>query len=355
VAESDRKGQAKGDQAAPRDIFLSYASRDAIVADAVVAALERSNISCWIAPRDVTPGEFYAGAIVRAIDAAKAIVLILSGSAAVSPHVLREVERAASNRHPVIAMRIDQASMPAELEYFLNSSQWLAATEGDITNAIPRLISAVRLAIDRPATSTVASSAAPPARPHEPAPSTDWPLPRIAIAVGLVAVAAIAAFAAFRAWQPSRSPVVPSATSEAGAGQPVTYGVPTIPQKSVAVLPFVDMSEKKDQEYFADGLTEELIDLLARGSDIKIPARTSSFYFKGRQATVAEIAKALGVAHLLEGSVRKVGNTMRITVQLIRAADGYHIWSSSYDRDTKTSSKYRTRLPPQRCLCCRPS
>jgi TolB-like protein/Tfp pilus assembly protein PilF len=102
--------------------------------------------------------------------------------------------------------------------------------------------------------------------------------------------------------------------------------------KSIAVLPFVDMSEKHDQEYFADGLSEELIGMLTKVPDLLVPARTSSFYFKGKQTTIAEIARVLGVAHVLEGSVRKAGNTLRVTAQLIRADDGYHLWSETYDR-----------------------
>ncbi len=92
------------------------------------------------------------------------------------------------------------------------------------------------------------------------------------------------------------------------------------------------MSEKKDQEYFSDGLSEELIDMLTKVPDLRVPARTSSFYFKGQHATIAEIAKALGVSHVLEGSVRKSGNTLRVTAQLIRADNGYHVWSDTYDR-----------------------
>ena len=106
----------------------------------------------------------------------------------------------------------------------------------------------------------------------------------------------------------------------------------TITDKSIAVLPFVDMSEKKDQEYFSDGLSEELIDMLTKVPELRVSARTSSFYFKGKQATIADIAKALGVAHVLEGSVRKSGNTLRITAQLIRVDNGFHVWSETYDR-----------------------
>jgi adenylate cyclase len=104
------------------------------------------------------------------------------------------------------------------------------------------------------------------------------------------------------------------------------------PEKSIAVLPFVDMSESKDQEYFSDGLAEELIGLLTRVPELRVPARTSSFYFKGRPARIEEIAQALHVAHVLEGSVRKAGSTVRITVQLIRVDTGYHLWSQTFDR-----------------------
>lgn len=104
------------------------------------------------------------------------------------------------------------------------------------------------------------------------------------------------------------------------------------PEKSVAVLPFLDLSEKKDQQFFSDGLTEELIDRLVKVPDLRVPARTSSFYFKGKQTTIKEIAAVLGVAHVLEGSVRKAGNTIRVTAQLIRVDNGYHLWSETYDR-----------------------
>jgi len=103
--------------------------------------------------------------------------------------------------------------------------------------------------------------------------------------------------------------------------------------KSIAVLPFVNMSADKDQEYFSDGISEELLNQLAKIRELRVIARTSSFAFKGKQIGVAEIAKALSVAHVLEGSIRKAGNKIRITAQLIRAADSSHLWSETYDRD----------------------
>ena len=109
----------------------------------------------------------------------------------------------------------------------------------------------------------------------------------------------------------------------------------SVSEKSIAVLPFLDLSEKHDEEYFSDGLSEELIDMLAQIPDLRVPARTSSFYFKGKSETVPTIAHMLGVANVLEGSVRKDGNQLRVTAQLIRADGGYHLWSETYDRELK--------------------
>ena len=104
------------------------------------------------------------------------------------------------------------------------------------------------------------------------------------------------------------------------------------PDKSVAVLPFVDMSPNKDQEYFTDGLTENLLNALAQLSELKVAGRTSSFAFKNRNEDLRSIGEQLGVAHLLEGSVQKSGERVRITAQLVSAVDGYHLWSQTYDR-----------------------
>jgi TolB-like protein/Tfp pilus assembly protein PilF len=113
------------------------------------------------------------------------------------------------------------------------------------------------------------------------------------------------------------------------------YVTRPINEKSIAVLPFLDMSEKKDQGYFSDGLSEELITLLAQIQDLQVIARTSSFHFRNQDVSLKEIAHTLGVAHVLEGSVRQAGNTVRVTAQLIRTDDGVHLWSQSYDRDVK--------------------
>jgi serine/threonine protein kinase len=104
---------------------------------------------------------------------------------------------------------------------------------------------------------------------------------------------------------------------------------------SIAVLPFVNMSADAENEYFCDGLSEELLNALTRIEDLKVAARTSTFSFKGKDVTVSGIGRALNVNSVLEGSVRKSGNRLRITVQLVNAADGYHLWSERYDREMK--------------------
>ena len=103
-------------------------------------------------------------------------------------------------------------------------------------------------------------------------------------------------------------------------------------RRSIAVLPFVNMSSDEEQEWFVDGLTEELLNSLARTPDLLVAARTSSFNYKDSDEDIPEIAKALGVEHILEGSVRRSGDRLRVTAQLIRAADGFHLWSENYDR-----------------------
>jgi len=115
--------------------------------------------------------------------------------------------------------------------------------------------------------------------------------------------------------------------------EPAPENAPQQPNsKSIAVLPFVNMSGDKENEYFVDGLTEEILNRLAQISELKVPGRTSSFAFKEKNNDLRQIGATLGVAHILEGSVRKSGNRLRITAQVVRTSDGFHLWSQTYDR-----------------------
>jgi TolB-like protein/Flp pilus assembly protein TadD len=120
-----------------------------------------------------------------------------------------------------------------------------------------------------------------------------------------------------------------SAPEESETGAPPTL---TIDPRAIAVLPFADLSPEGDQEYFSEGISEELLSLLVKIPGLLVSARTSSFSFKGQNLEIPEIAERLHVAHVLEGSVRKSGNQVRITAQLIRADDGFHVWADTWDR-----------------------
>jgi TolB-like protein len=328
----------------PARVFISYASPDAAVADTVCAALERGGISCWIAPRNVVPGEFYADAIVHAIDTTKIIVLILSQSAAGSPHVLREVERASSKRHPVVSFRTDLAPLPTSLEYFLNTSHWLDASATGLDRAAPKLVEAVRHLLG-PASVAVSgkeSETMPaPSKPAVHERQNTQPISRLsrfAVAVAGGAIAVIVGYLAVeKPWISRKATEQKPAAVVTTATAPAT---PSVPDRSIAVLPFIDLSEKHDQEYFSDGLSEELLDQLAQISELKVASRTSAFYFRGRTEEIATIASRLKVAHVLEGSVRKAGDRIRVTAQLIRADSGYHLWSKTYDREVKDVFKW---------------
>lgn len=319
-------------------IFISYASQDSAVAHALCAALERAGIVCWIAPRDVRPGDFYADSIVQAINACTVLVLLLSQSAVDSNHVLREVERASAKKRPIIAFRIDAAALPPGLEYFLSASQWIDASGLAPERQFPKLVEALR---SRQASAPTGDAAGRP--PQASRPRRKLLIPGLAMA--LLIVLALAYFLAgrFRPAShavPSASAPIPSAPAASGAA--ATSFNP--PAHSIAVLPFANMSGDAKQDYFSDGLSEELLNSLAAIRDLQVVARTSSFSFRGQDVDVAVVARKLNVGAVLEGSVRKDGSHVRITAELINALTGFQMWSQTYDRDLKSVLALQTEI-----------
>src|SRR5438128_743725 len=158
-----------------------------------------------------------------------------------------------------------------------------------------------------------------------------FPTSRLAWA-GVIVLAAVGA-----GWwlvhQSGKAPgeVASSPSVSASRATPSTASAAAL--KSIAVLPFVDLSPAKDQEYFCDGISEEILDALAKVEGLRVVARTSSFSFKGKNADVAEIAQKLNVQNVLEGSLRREGDRIRITAQLVNARDGFHLWSDTYERE----------------------
>jgi adenylate cyclase len=304
----------------PRAVFLSYASHDADAAQSVCAYLESRGILCWMAPRNVTPGSQYADEIVGAINDAKILVLVLSEHAVASAHVGKELERASSKRRRIIALRTDAAPLTRSFEYFLSESQWIDVAALGMPGALAKLAQAVGQGL---APSSWVSPGLgvdvsyPAARKTKPSYLT---IKRLVAAAVFLLVAAVVAGVMVRYW-PSK---------QGGGAAPA---VASILDKSIAVLPFVDMSEKKDQEYFADGMAEEVLNRLAMVPGLKVVGRVSSFQFKDKNAKPADIGTALGVAYLLEGSVRKEADRVRVTAQLVEARTGSQRWSDRFDSE----------------------
>jgi TolB-like protein len=309
-------------------VFLSYASQDAEPAARICASLRAAGVEVWFDQSELRGGDAWDQRIRRQIrDCALFIPIISEHTQARAEGYFRlewdladqRTHRVSRNKAFIVPVCIDitpelEADVP---ETFVNA-QWTRLPGGETTASfsgrIAALIGGNKMAAPpqvptRPTTSVLQN---PP--PHR------W----IAVTVLCVTVAGAVAWQVWRTVQPRAGPAPDPPRSEAP--------VPGVSDKSIAVLPFVDMSEKHDQEYFSDGLSEELIDHLSHNANLKVIARTSSFAFKGKNEDMRTIATKLGVANLLEGSVRKAGTELRITAQLIRATDGVHLWSQTYER-----------------------
>jgi TolB-like protein/Tfp pilus assembly protein PilF len=356
------------------DVFVSYASPDASIANELVDLLERQGLRCWIAPRDVAPGGLYADAIIRAINGAKVLVLLLSAQSVASPHVGKEIERASAKRRPILALRTDAAGLTPALEYFLSESQWIDVGAGRLGTEADRIVLAVRRLIAAPVQAPGSESArlaqavgaaaalSATAQSAPPRPRGGFRRGWALLAGGLLVAAGLAYFLIARggftkpagttpvagAGGISQAPIgafPPGHPSSPGAGP----SVPNVaafapPPHSVAVLPFVNMSGDPKQEYFSDGLAEEMLSSLTTIRDLQVAAQTSSFAFKGKNTSLADIAHALNVGAILEGSVRKDGQHLRINAQLIDAVTGFNLWSHTYDRDLKDVLKLQTEI-----------
>jgi len=310
-------------------VFISYASQDAAVANSVVEALEGYGVKCWIAPRDVVPGALYADEIVRAINEAQVVVLILSEQAVASPHVGKEIERASSKRRRIVTLRTDSVSLPRAFEYFLSESQWIEVGPGGIDAAAAKLVEAVRRHLD---SSAAIESPIPLAKPlpsrRAAGSRRRWLLVASAAAVLLV----LGWFVVKGSW--------PSKQAGSATAMQTARVAPATRNASIAVLPFSDLSAEGNEGYFSDGIAEEILNVLAHVNGLKVASRTSSFQFRKSDLGAPAIAEKLGVQYLLEGSVRKAGDTVRITAQLIDSGTDQHVWSQSFDRPLSTANLF---------------
>jgi TolB-like protein/tetratricopeptide (TPR) repeat protein len=333
MVESRSAVNHAGAAGAGAPIFISYASTDIAVADRVCEFLESEGIACWIAPRNVRAGDFYADAILQGINDCRMLIVILSGASVSSMHVLREVERAGAKNRPLISLRIAPVSLPPALEYFLSASHWLDAGSNDIERALPQLLDAARGHID------TIPGAAPATKLHVPRRGStrrSVTSMRALLGLSLVLLLALGYIVADKV-RSSRL----RASAHSGAPAPTAF---TPAPHSVAVLPFVNLSGDPQDEYFSDGLSVELLDSLASIRDLQVVARTSSFAFKNKPIEVTEIARRLNVGAVLEGSIRREGQHVRIAANLINATTGFRLWSNSFDRDLTGILKLQTEI-----------
>ena len=339
-------------------VFLSYASQDAEAAQRICEALRAAGIEVWFDQSELRGGDAWDRQIRKQIHDCALFVPIISANTdeRTEGYFRLEWKLAVDRSHlmaddaafllPVVIDGTPDAT--ARVPDKFREVQWSRLPHGETPAAfverVARLLSPPKPHAPgqaKPLTGPASAAAIVPPQPVS-SPGAARRTQSMLVLLGLAAVFGVGYLAVDKLWLSKR----PASARQASAtlAQPVVTSPGAIPEKSIAVLPFIDMSEKKDQEYFSDGLTEELLDLLAKVPDLRVPARTSSFSFKGKADDISAIAQKLRVAHVLEGSVRKAGNTIRVTAQLIRADNGYHLWSETYDRDIKDIFKVQDEI-----------
>jgi TolB-like protein/tetratricopeptide (TPR) repeat protein len=300
------------------DIFLSYSRDDRATARRFAEAFEREGLTVWW-DQTLRSGENYDQVTEAALRNAKAVVVLWSKHSVDSRWVRAEATQADRNG-TLVPVMIEPCNRPIMFE--LKHTAELARWKGDAGDlAWKSFLGDVRQFVKKEA------PGAAPAAPVQPAAST----PRQFGVRTLIGVVALLVVGAGVFWVAGRSPkgITKSADS-------VTATAPAAAREvTLAVLPFVDFSTAHDQESFCDGLSEEILNQLAQVKGLTVTARTSSFSFKGKNEDMRVIAKALGVANLLEGSIQKEGKQLRVTAQLINGSSGTHMWSKTYARERK--------------------
>jgi TolB-like protein/Tfp pilus assembly protein PilF len=332
-------------------VFLSYASQDAEAAQQLCNALRAAGVEVWFDQSELRGGDAWDALIRRKIKGCHLFVPIISANtqSREEGYFRREWNLAvartldmAEGRAFLLPIIIDgtsdsQAMVPEKFR----EVHWTRLPAGANTDAF---VDRVRGLLSADATTSIATSVRSSAQPTSSlgAASTRSTPPTSRsfvpwIVSGLL-ILVMGYFVVDKFVLPKRS--VPAAEA------PTTTPAPAFnpPTHSIAVLPFTNMSGDKEQEYFSDGLSEELLNSLARINELQVAARTSSFYFKGEHADLATIAHKLNVASVLEGSVRRSGHTIRVTAQLNNALTGYQLWSQTYDRDLGDMLKLQTDI-----------
>jgi TolB-like protein/regulator of sirC expression with transglutaminase-like and TPR domain len=342
-------------------VFLSYASEDAVAAERVCAALRSAGIEVWFDKSELRGGDAWDASIRQQIKTCTLFVPVISRTtqARDEGYFRLEWKLAVDRSHLIAADRafllpvvIDETvEAAARVPDRFREVQWTRLPGGETPPAFAERVACLLTA--EPAGTTPAGAHASAAPTTQKSHTSSAARSKAALLATISAlVLALAYFVADR-WVLSRhgaqNGAAPASTAERAAAttpRAATSPVPAFnpPPHSIAVLPFTNMSGDEDQEYFSDGLTEELLNSLADINGLQVAARTSAFSFKGTNTNVGTIARTLNVGAVLEGSVRRSGHTIRITAQLINAVTGFDTWSKTYDRDTGDVLKLQTEI-----------
>lgn len=312
----------------PPDIFLSYSREDQAVARLFAQGLEREGFSVWW-DQTLRSGEAYDEVTEQALKSAK-VVLVLWSRKSVASRWVRAEATIADRNHTLLPVMLEPCDRPVmfELTQTADLSGWAGKTDD------PRWLSLVADARGYVDGTHSPRSTREEERPAASTKESSRPIQRMVLPIAAVAIAVLLA-AVWLSMRGRGSDVRPPESAAAGASQAIASSTAPASAASVAVLPFANLTGEADKEYFSDGIAEELINALAKVPGLEVASRTSAFAYKGRNTDIRQIASDLGVATVLEGSVRSAGDRVRITAQLINAGTGYHLWSETYDRDFK--------------------
>jgi TolB-like protein/tetratricopeptide (TPR) repeat protein len=330
-------------------VFLSYASQDVQAAQRICEALRSAGIEVWFDQSELRGGDSWDRSIRRQIKSCALFVPVISKNTRDRDEGYFRLEwklavdrshLMSANRAFLLPVVVDETRDDDQVPDSFRAVQWTRLPRGETT---PAFVECVRrlLAPASRHTSTPGheetrplSATTPPAKALA---SASWSTRGSPLFIAAVAVLGAVVYLAIDKPRISKRSV--SSPTVAFKAAPAAFAPPP---HSIAVLPFLNMSGDAKQEYFSDGITEELINALSRLSDLQVVARTSSFSFKGQDVDIQTIARKLNVGAILEGSVRRDGKEVRITAQLINAVTGFHLWSQTYDRKLTDILKVQT-------------
>ncbi len=343
-----------------KQVFISHSHSDADVANSICEIIEKQGISCWIAPRDVRPGKIWDDEIVDGIESCKAMIILVSNHSNNSMHVRKEIELALNQKNSIFPVLIQDVEPEKKLKFILTGIHWVNAWKPPLEEHLNELIQALQELLDGKKddgkVKTVKVEDKIKKTPKFEGVGIKYPSMNIAQPMEDVKTGnkSIPAKTTAQEELAQTKKGIFQNPFTAGLRIPVyifsvvliliflypklikkdaSPSFQSIGLKSIAVLPFKSIDRTEEGEIFSDGIHEDILTQIAKIHDLKVIARTSVIRYRNTDKSIREIAEELGVSSVLEGSVRRVGNRIRIVAQLIDSETEDHLWAETYDRD----------------------